>query len=320
MSCLLAKQTSISLKGVLALMILIHHIYQQTLFGSKSLLIDYVLRSFGYWGVSAFFMLSGYGLMFSLRNGGGYSNKLKKKCRNLYFLTIFLVLLYWLVDSCFNVPIDTNLLIKSFVFGGTIVGGGWYLQVTLVIYLAFYFLEKFDSSRIVLYMTIFVSVLIVLMMLAHMSIHWYISLLALPLGMTLYLYENKLISFITRNYFRVLTSVIVLFSLATICIISRENSFIGKFMNLLSYFTQGIWFSLLIILILQKININNRISNLLGNYSLEIFLLQGISFVILRNNVWCVTSTANYILLSFLITMFLSYLFKPLFDKILVLR
>lgn len=71
MSCLLAKQTSISLKGVLALMILIHHIYQQTLFGSSSLLIDYVLRSFGYWGVSAFFMLSGYGLMFSLRNGGG---------------------------------------------------------------------------------------------------------------------------------------------------------------------------------------------------------------------------------------------------------
>lgn len=169
-------------------------------------------------------------------------------------------------------------------------------------------------------MTIFVSVLIVLMMLAHMSVHWYISLLALPLGMTLYLFENKLVSFITRNYFRVLTSVIVLFSLATICIISRENSFIGKFMNLLSYFTQGIWFSLLIILILQKININNRISNLLGNYSLEIFLLQGISFVMLRNNVWYVTSTANYILLSFLITMFLSYLFKPLFNKILVLR
>ena len=215
MSSLLSKKTSVCLKGILALMILIHHVYQNTLLGSEYVIIDYVLRSFGLYGVSAFFLLSGYGLMYSISRGG-YFDKLKRKCVNLYILTLCLILLYFLFNTALGISMPQNLIYKSFLFGGTIVGAGWYLQVILVCYIAVLLIWRHVEKYKVFAYTIFVLTFIFMMALRLPS-HWYISLLSLPVGMGLYKFENSIIQLLSSNkrYVIVLALSFMLFLFST---------------------------------------------------------------------------------------------------------
>lgn len=71
------KQETIAIKGLLAIMVLLHHLYQQTHFFCNSDFIDYFFRSFGYIAVSGFFFLSGYGITYvnnQTRGGGILTN------------------------------------------------------------------------------------------------------------------------------------------------------------------------------------------------------------------------------------------------------
>ena len=77
----LSKERTTAIKGLLALMVLIHHTYQKTLIGSSVLLFDFTMRSLGFYCVSSFLFLSGYGLFSSFKNGGGIRvNSCKKEC------------------------------------------------------------------------------------------------------------------------------------------------------------------------------------------------------------------------------------------------
>ena len=65
------KQQTESLKGLMAVLILIHHIYQHVLIGGDYPLFDFIMRSLGYYAVSIFLFISGYGLMLRYQATGG---------------------------------------------------------------------------------------------------------------------------------------------------------------------------------------------------------------------------------------------------------
>ena len=270
-------------------MILIHHIYQNVLLGSDYSIVDYTLRSFGYWGVTTFFALSGYGLMYSVTQGGKeYFLKLKNKCVNMYFLTVFLIFLYWGTYSLLGIDVDTNRVMQSFLYGHTIIVAGWYLQSTILFYIGFLLLYKFDSS-ILFYRnyTLFVVLYIIVIFLLKFPIHWYISCLGLPMGMYLYKYQDKLYSIFESSYKFSFFLILTLFLVSTIWIYLRpEIGVLGKVVKLSCQFLQGVWFALLVVVIVQKINIGGKVIGCLGKYSLEIFLLQGIAFSFLKNGIW----------------------------------
>lgn len=63
-----------SLKGFLALAVLFHHLYQKTQIVEHSTFFGFFLQSLGYYCVSIFFFISGYGLLMSFNRGGIYEH------------------------------------------------------------------------------------------------------------------------------------------------------------------------------------------------------------------------------------------------------
>lgn len=92
-----SKGQSLSIKGLFALIVLLHHTYQQMNICQNLPFVDYFLRSLGYLAVGIFFFISGYGLYKSMiankkvsisSNGGGIIRCYTECCR--YFsLTSF---------------------------------------------------------------------------------------------------------------------------------------------------------------------------------------------------------------------------------------
>lgn len=244
--------------------------------------------------------------------------KLTKKCRNLYLLNIFLILLYWFANQILGIEMDEDMIIKSFFFGGTIVGAGWYLQVILICYIAFVLIMKANVQGRLLCFATFIMLFIGLMKVLGLGINWYISLLALPLGMYLFKQQSEITQWMSRYKYLFVIPLFILFLVSTLTIFFLPQAgILSKVVRLICFFTQGIWFSLIVVSISNQVNIIGRVTTFLGKYSLEIFLLQGISFVLLRNEYWQVESPLFYIPLAFSITIGLAVTIKPLFDKIM---
>ena len=172
-------------KGLLALLVFTHHIYQVTSVFSGTY-IGYVFQAFGYWAVAAFFFLSGYGLTIShLNKGNDYTKSLLiKKVAPFYTINALLVGIYCLVNmakASFSIELST--VLQSFLFGKTIVGNGWYLQVQILLYIFFFisFLNNNEKkSKIILVFLCFAY--IVAAKVFGMSETWYVSIPAFVAG------------------------------------------------------------------------------------------------------------------------------------------
>ena len=69
------RNTTEHLKGYLALGVLLHHLYQDTNIINHESILGFFMQSLGYYCVSLFFFISGYGLLISLnKHRGGVSN------------------------------------------------------------------------------------------------------------------------------------------------------------------------------------------------------------------------------------------------------
>ena len=69
MECL-QKQNSNLIKGLMAVLVVAHHLYQYS-HVIDTPIMSYIFASLGYLAVAVFFFYSGYGLMESYKNRGG---------------------------------------------------------------------------------------------------------------------------------------------------------------------------------------------------------------------------------------------------------
>ena len=174
------------MKGIFAIFVLWHHLYQYS-----GLLHDtylgVIFQAMGYLSVGMFFFFTGYGLMFSTKNKKNYmKNFLSKRFLPLYVFYVVLIVLYALYDKLIgNSLTATTSLVKSLLFGGTIVPFGWYLQVTFLLYLLFYFIYKFFKSTTaqVLILTLCLILYSVISHFCGLATTWYESVFCVVLGM-----------------------------------------------------------------------------------------------------------------------------------------
>lgn len=150
------RETSVSLKGVLACMVLICH-----LSGRVSLFADNILgtlfTAFGYLAVSVFFFLSGYGLRESFFNNDKYVRNFPlKKLFPFLLICTFTILIYLIRDLLLFNHINALDVLQSFFFGKTIVDNGWYLQAQMVFYVLFYLVYNFIKTKRILVLTLLV--------------------------------------------------------------------------------------------------------------------------------------------------------------------
>ena len=191
----LSRENTDCLKGICAIMVVICHVCSRTNIGA-SIGLGPIYTAFGYWAVSGFMFMSGYGLTRSILNkynGGGYLQIfLSKRVLPIYMLMALLSVVYYGMGHLLALePPSLSCFIQSFFFGNTVIKFGWFLQAIVVIYLLFYVSARISTkvahtnpeAALCILMTFALSLYMGGCLIMNLSDTWYETVLAFLAGM-----------------------------------------------------------------------------------------------------------------------------------------
>jgi peptidoglycan/LPS O-acetylase OafA/YrhL len=316
----IAKEVSVCLKGIFALMVLLHHFQQRTAIIAHPLL-GKCFELLGFLSVSVFLFFSGFGLVFSYEKKGELylENFARSRILSLYCINVFLILLSLIKNVVIGVKVTLADVLSSMLFSGTIITYGWYIQTILLFYLlffAFFRASKKDTTGLALTVLSVITYIAV----SHFmdaAPATYISALSFVLGLILakcshgiqVLFKHKTIVFLLS--FSIFSTLIVL-SLLT------DNRNVRYLYRIIAspFFTITVLTTTEIICGFKKQIIVNRITKMLGSISLEIYVAQGFLFDIFRSDLIYINNTNVYVLAVGINTFLLALLLHPIFSFI----
>lgn len=312
----LSLETSNCLKGIFAIIVVIHHLFQRTNIVCHSL-FRVLLQASGYLSVAIFFFLSGYGLAASIQRRGRLylSSFLITRILPLYVNTVIMIATYaFVLTVLIGERIHTRDFVISFLWGGTIIDYGWYVQSILVLYIAFYF--TFRYVREVKFAFCLFNVLIAcycaVCVLLKLSSTWYEAVYAMPLGMFWLYRKDQIITRIKKHY---------AFPLM-ICCLTFAISFLGyklchnDYARIVLKMVSAISFVATVAVLVYKLPVNCRITRVLGKFSFEIYVVQGVVMKLLRSRLIYVTNNWLYYALCLIGIALMSVSLHPLFVAI----
>ena len=311
----LSKENTHCLKGILAIGILAHHIYQHSgLFRTGWLrLFGGCLQGLGFVTVALFFFLSGYGLIAAYRkNPQSIYDFGKHKILPFYLIDLILIVIYLYLHSLSGYHETAVSIIKSLTFGGTVIVNGWYIQVQLLYYIMFYLVfrccgEKWRMPVMLGLHAVYMTVCI----LAGLSSNFYERTFIFVAGMFWYENREKIDGWIEGKKYRwlilwlascVLFAITYLMSYCALTVLFRG----------VSYF----FFVPAVILLLKRVVINNKVTSFLGGISLEIYVLQGIFLVLFHSEKFYISNPYLYVLAVAASTIAAAFISHPLFQSV----
>ena len=145
-----SRDTFQALKGYLCILVIVHHIHQFNGILSETAL-NYPLLLLGHWCVILFVFMSGFGLYSSYhKKGRDYILKFPKNRLLTFFLMyLFFVILYTIFEIINKTELTASIFIHTFTYGQTIISFGWYLQLSLLLYLVFFLILVLPVSKYV---------------------------------------------------------------------------------------------------------------------------------------------------------------------------
>lgn len=277
----------------MAICVLAHHLYQHSGLLRNGWLhyIGGCFQALGYLTVALFFFLSGYGLIAAYRNNPQSIYHFKKhKILPFYAINIILVAIYCCLYLLIGKPITIVSIIKSLTFGGTVIVNGWYIQVQLLYYILFYSVFRYCKGKLqILMMFILHTAYIALCVLFGLSSLYYERTFIFVVGMLWYENRDRIDSCIDENRYKWLILWIAS------CLLFAIN-------YLLSYHTilfRGLSYFFLIpsvLLLLKRVDIQNKLTSFLGNISLEIYCMQGVFLVLFHSEKANISNPYLYVL------------------------
>ncbi len=270
----ISKEYTNCLRGIFSILVVIHHLYQYSgLF--RGMYIGVFLQLLGFISVAMFFFFSGYGLMLSSQRKNYIDGFFIKRFLPLYSFYVLLIVLYSLWTLLLERSFSPKLFIQSFLFGGTIVTNGWYLQTTFVVYLLYLVIfKKFKSQKIQIFsFGICVCAYCILCHLMGLGINWYQTVPCMVLGMIYYCKKDYIDVQLKKHAW-------VLFILSGIlfaaCFVLSAKSGIPVIFNVL-YALLFVCSMISLSYILANTSlIHNRFNAFCGDYSLEIYVTHGL--------------------------------------------
>lgn len=289
------------LRAILPLCIIAHHLSY----------IDF-LKEFRSWGPivnAVFFAISGYGLAVS------YQVKGEEYLRGLLFKKVLRLLLPLLIVTsiyliCFNSdPIRT--VFHNLVANGTSpLPYSWFVYVLMLMYVFFYIAYKFLPDNI---RNISVVVLVLVYMVLAYKVGynkiWFYSVVAFPAGLYYSDYEARISSMLKSRW------VLGFVSFLLICILAFT---ISVHQTITDYIYIAA-LPLVIFMLLSRTdiqNLNSSVVTFLSKISFEVYLLQGFSMALLRNNRLFIQSDLLYVLGVYTITIVTAYLLNRIIRAI----
>lgn len=278
----MSKTETVSLKGIMVCMVLISHLSARVTLFSHSLL-GTMFSAFGYLAVSVFFFLSGLGLYerYAHSKEAYIKTFLQKRLLPYYAMCCLTIVIYLLRDLLLTGTTDQLLLVQSFLFGGTVVDMGWYLQAQLLLYALFFLVFRFVKKRQILWVALLTALYCGCCAVAGLSTTWYEAVVCFPLGMLCAKHKAQILSFLgSRKSALLWGSVLLMVFLAALLLGNKQ--ILPEPVRILVKMFSTVCFVGLLIVVTAHIRTANPITGFLGKYSLEIYALQGLFLYGLR--------------------------------------
>lgn len=265
-----SKEASLPLRGMLALLIVMHHLsLRLTYMIPEESKVNY-LRDFNCWGeyvVSIFFFLSGYGIVKSYQKKGtsyldGFISGRLLKLMIPFIICSLIYLLFY--PPTFSSIISLN----TWKNDCPLLPSSWFVVAILLQYLIFYIVALFFRSVNITIVSAWLLSVLLMILLKHLEFKtfWWHSLLAFNVGMSISYHEVFL-----RKY--MLSKKLIFLVFCLLLIIFYLNGFIGSLTKwsfllnvvLLPFF---VWQ-----MICNGIIHNTFFLNFIGKISYEIYLV-----------------------------------------------
>lgn len=303
-----------SLRGLLAILIFLHHVEYRTHSGN----LFRLFQNCGYPIVAIFFFLSGYGLMVQ------YQKKGDDYLKNFLILRLPSVLIPFIIMNLIYYPIrlyilQDDLSFNRLIHGITIVNGGWYIVALIYFYLIFYIsFSKIHHDFKLRYIFIIVSSIVYIILCVNQFKdypYWYQSCLGFSLGIFWAYHKKKISKYVDDNV--ILCIIVSLIGLITFSSIVQISSI--KIIDIISYLILSTFSVILIICLSKRLCFKTKLLDFFGKISFELYMCHILILKILKYNLRAeVYSEVIYTILSFISSIGLAYLLNIFFSWILI--
>lgn len=269
-----------SFRGILALTVVCHHLAEKT--GDSSLF--HIFAFLGFLPVAYFFFLSGYGLQKSYARKPGYRGTiLKKRIPSVLVPYLFVTALYWLLSVVEGAPYSVGEVVRSFAAGDPIARFTWYIVFVLLLYGGFYLVTALYRGNQIsgaLWNLLLVAGLTLLFRRLGFPMFWYSSCMTYPLGVLWAMKEEQWLPFVKRHYWLLAGILVPAFGVVFLAtLVLADEAWV-----LALYWLSGILFTAVCLLLQMKVTFGNRLLKVLGDCSMEIYMLQGLFMTLYRGN------------------------------------
>ena len=275
----ISPENSRCFRGILAVMVMCYHLAQCT--GDRSLFHIFVY--FCLICVAYFFFMSGYGLQKSYSAKPGYRSRiLKKRIPSLLIPYGLLLVAYWglnWLEGSWIPPMEA--LLSTFT-SEQLVPYSWYIRGLILLYLAYYISTvRLKGNHILIPVCNLLAVIGYSVLLAKLRFpgHWYNTCITFPLGILWAIVEEKCLPWIKKYYYGILAALLPVFGCLFVIIIGEK--LYGNVMHWVYWGCCAAFVPLLLLLQL-KLTFRNKLLGLLGECSLEIYLLHGFFIILYR--------------------------------------
>ena len=312
----LSNKSTKSLKGLLALLIIFHHISQKITTGENFSNFEYM----GRYIVALFFFLSGYGLYFQYSNNATYmENFLKKRLVRIFIPFFVFIVIYVIYRATLGEVINVNFFLSFWKDHSNIIYNGWFINSIIVLYVIFYVSFVGKDSKVAEYKLVFLTLVYIFWKAYQDHGDWeYVSIMAFLLGVFWMKNRISIDKFIEKNYF------IFLVSFSILMYVFRHYEDIMKNIGITNkYVYYGIVgnlctmvFVVYFLLLTNKLNFSNKYLDFLGNISFEIYMIHGLVMHYLGK--FFVSSGVNDVLYT-IVVLFISIVFAYYIKKLIII-
>ena len=298
-------------KGVFAIYVVFHHLctYLADFFPSF-----YAFKYIGFLMVGGFFMISGYGLMYGVKNKQNYLKGFFRNRVMSILVPYYIINLFYLYANKIS-----GILTKEYIIGSVFGFNLWYVMAITILYIAFYFSFKLFGNKngvkvICLSTVSYITIMYILYKFFNchsLGFWWYNSAICFAIGILYCNFKEKTDTFLKKHYIPLLlVSVIVIIPTYYHTSLHFNDGLISV---LLAEILCSVAFSILVLLMSMKFKIANPVLNFCGDISLELYLSHALFIFALRSNISVFGITINitnnllYLVLILAGSLFFSY-------------
>lgn len=305
----LDKEQTTAINGFFVLIVFVNHFSQYIELKET----DYFFKAFyaviGQLMVTPFLFFSGYGVMASfITKGEKYVKKFwKSRIIRIWIHFAIVVLLYDIMNLLIGIKYSYHDILLAFTGWTSVGNSNWYVFVILLLYLfSWISFRLFATSkwRSVLLTSVLCVFMICILKLCK-EVYWYNTVMVYPFGMLIAMQRAKIQEKLgNKKILLYLFGVTILLGICAIIVVTGVNISSAWFQ------IYSILFMICICLFTMIVRINNPILAFLGKYTFEIYILQRIPMILLKEHI---QNMYVYFLSAFISTLVLAIITRKCF-------